>query len=454
MAELAVLGDIRVDAADRTAGFPSTSRQLLLGDRHQVHDVWPVANTQVAIAPVHLFQLGVLRNSMSAVQLYGVVNDLDNRAYARNLDHGDVALRRFEALLVGNTSSEVAELLAHGDLHPCLCNHLLDTVLLCQQLTEGLPPVRAVNHGGERLLRHSKGPHAMVDPPWTESALRNLEAAALAQDDVAFGHAHVVEDELGVVVLLAEDRQRPQDLHARRVARHEDHGLLLVHGAGEAGLAERHEDLALRPDRSGDPPLVAVDDVVVAVRLDPRRDVRGIAGGNARLSHRKGRADLAVQQRLQPLLLLLLAAEPLDHLHVAGVGRGAVHGQVCRAVHAEDLSDGRILEHGQLGHLRQEQVHDAAGLGLGAQLVEDGRLRALCRMVHSLHELALLLAPGGQGRVDDIVHKVEDLGADLVEAGRQALLEGQQGLGKVLVQSLHLAWVSLQRCEEAGALTR
>jgi hypothetical protein len=38
------------------------------------------------------------------------------------------------------------------------------------------------------------------------------------------------------------------------------------------------------------------------------------------LGHGVGRADLAVQQRLQPLLLLLGRAHALEHLHVAGVG--------------------------------------------------------------------------------------------------------------------------------------
>ncbi len=53
-------------------------------------------------------------------------------------------------------------------------------------------------------------------------------------------------------------------------------------------------------------------------------DVRGVAAGDLGLGHREGGTDLAVQQRLEPRPALLLGAEQVQQLHVAGVRRRAV----------------------------------------------------------------------------------------------------------------------------------
>src|SRR5690606_41005878 len=52
--------------------------------------------------------------------------------------------------------------------------------------------------------------------------------------------------------------------------------------------------------------------------------VGGVGGGDVGFGHREGRADPAVQQRLQPPLPLLGGAEHVQHLHVPGVRGGAV----------------------------------------------------------------------------------------------------------------------------------
>ena len=86
-----------------------------------------------------------------------------------------------------------------------------------------------------------------------------------------------------------------------------------------------------------------------------------------RFGHGIGRADLAVQQRLQPLLLLLGRADLLQHFHVAGVGRRAVERLRRQRLLAELGGDVGIVEVGEaaadLG-MGQEEIPQAGSLGL------------------------------------------------------------------------------------------
>src|SRR3546814_10465188 len=63
------------------------------------------------------------------------------------------------------------------------------------------------------------------------------------------------------------------DLDPRRVHRHREHRLLLVALGAEVGLAHHDRDLAARVADSRRPPFAAVDDIIVAVALDPRLDI-------------------------------------------------------------------------------------------------------------------------------------------------------------------------------------
>ncbi len=88
--------------------------------------------------------------------------------------------------------------------------------------------------------------------PGPEPSLGDLEAAALAQQQVGCRHAHVLERDLGMSVrriVVAEHRQVAQHRHARRIARNEDHRLPLVPvGIAGVGLAHEDEQLAARVD--------------------------------------------------------------------------------------------------------------------------------------------------------------------------------------------------------------
>lgn len=54
-------------------------------------------------------------------------------------------------------------------------------------------------------------------------------------------------------------------------------------------------------------------------------DILGIRGGSISLGHQEGRADLSVEERLEPLLLLCVVAVLGQDFHVASVWSRTVH---------------------------------------------------------------------------------------------------------------------------------
>jgi len=129
---------------------------------------------------------------------------------------------------------------------------------------------------------------------------------------------------------------------------------------------------------AGDVVLLAVDHPLIAVQHRLGGDVLGVGGGHRRLGHGVGRADLAVQQGLQPAFLLLGRADPLQNLHVAGVRRRAVH----------DLGGhGRLAQfHGDVGVVEVGQA--LAGLGVGQEEVPEALLLGLVLGLFQHVELA------------------------------------------------------------------
>ena len=229
-----------------------------------------------------------------------------------------------------------------------------------------------------------------MDAAGAEPALRDLEAAPLAQQDVLDRHAHVLELDLGVAVrrvVIAEHGQRPQDLHARRVARHQDHRLLLVARRVRIGLAHQDEDLAARVHRARGPPFAAVDDVAAS----PSRRMRAsmlVASDEATAG-----SVIAKAERISPsssgfshCSFCSFVRVAHQHFHVAGVGRRAVEhlGRDRRAPH--DLAERRVFEVGQAGAVfafGQEQVPQPGRARLRLQLLHDRRdLPAVARLRH------------------------------------------------------------------------
>ena len=175
-------------------------------------------------------------------------------------------------------------------------------------------------------------------------------------------------------MIVAEDRQGAQHFDARCFHRHQDHGLLTVPVRLRIGLAHENQYLAARIAGAGSPPLASVDQVAVAVAHDGGlvcwwRAARCHIG----FGHRKCRADLAVEQRREPALLLLLGGIAGQHFHVAGVRRRAIEdfGRDMRAPH--DFAQRRVFHIGEAGAvfgMRQKQVPQICRLGLFLQVLD------------------------------------------------------------------------------------
>src|SRR5712692_1913644 len=270
--------------------------ELEAPDLAAVDFVGAVGEAQRARMGPHGGQREGLADAATAVDLHGAVDHSQRHVRHRDLDLGDRLL---------------GSLVAHGVHHPGRVEHqqprLIDLdarlgdalerdVVLAQPLAEGHPLVGALAHELERALGHADLTHAVVDAAGAESALGDLEAATLAEQHVRRRYPDVLEEHLAVAVgriVVAEDGQHAPDRDAGRVARDEDHRLLLV-AVGVLGvrLAHEDEDLAAWVADARGPPLVAVDDVVIALAHDRRFDVGGVGRRHLRLGHGEGRADL------------------------------------------------------------------------------------------------------------------------------------------------------------------
>ena len=140
----------------------------------------------------------------------------------------------------------------------------------------------------------------------------------------------------------------------------------LLGGRVRIGLHHHDHDLAAGIAEAGNVVFLAVDHPFVADQFCGRRDILGVRRGDIRFGHGVGGADLAVQQRLQPLFFLLLGADALQHFHVAGIRRRAVHGLRRHRALAELGGDIGVVEISQafagLG-IRQEEIPQADFLG-------------------------------------------------------------------------------------------
>ena len=265
----------------------------------------------------------------------------------------------------------------------------------------------------------------MVDTARAEAALRDLEAAPFAKQHVRCGHAHVFQFDFHVPVrriVIPKNGQMAQHRDAFRVERYQDHRLLRVALGGKIRLAHHDRDLAARIAHAGGPPFATVDDVFVAILFDPRFDIGGVRTGGIRLGHQEGGTDLAIHQRIQPLVLLLARAVAMENFHIAGIGRGAVEDFAGEADAAHFFRAHGVFEIGKAGAFefeafidmvvavvarRHEEVPETLRLGFGLQLLDHrDHLPALA--------LGILFQISGHGRADVIgdeaLHAIAPIG--------------------------------------------
>src|SRR5581483_2045765 len=365
----------------------------------------------------HPGQRRVLRDAHGAVGLHGVVDDVERHVGDGDLDPGDLGpgglvaggvhqpggVERVEAGLVDGDAG-----VGHPGLHHALVG---------QGLAEGAAGVGPSAHELQRPFGGADRPHAVVDAARAEAGLGDGEAAALLAEEVGHRDAHVLQRHLHVAlgVVVAEDEHVAQDGDAGRVHRHQDHRLLPVGRGVGVGLAHHDEDAAVGVQRSADEPLAAVDDVVVAVAPDGAGDVGGVGRGHLRLGHGESGADLALEERLQPLLLLLDGAEHGEDLHVAGVGSRAVADLGGDGGAAHDLGQRGVVGVGQpvrpFGLVGQEQVPEPAAAGLDLELLDDRRV--VVRIARGRH----LLLVDVLRRVDALGHEPRQLSVQLLAPG-------------------------------------
>src|SRR5262245_24886674 len=101
----------------------------------------------------------------------------------------------------------------------------------------------------------------MMDAPGPEPTLRDLEAAPLAEEQIARRHAYVLKQNLGMPVrrvVVPEYAEEAHNANAQRVHRHQDYRLLLVRRRGGIGFAHENANLAARIAGAGGPPLASI----------------------------------------------------------------------------------------------------------------------------------------------------------------------------------------------------
>ena len=262
----------------------------------------------------------------------------------------------------------------------------------------------------------------MMDAPRPQPPLRDGKALPRPQDHVVARDADIAEFHLPMAigrVVFAKGRQHPLDRDARRVQRHDDHGMPPVRAA--VGRADAHEDAdaRLRVPHTRRPPLGAVQHQRVPVLGDRRGDVLRVRTGHRGFGHEEHRPDLALEQRGQPARLLFGGAEHVQHFHVAGVGGVAVEQFGRPGIAPHDLGQGGVFQHRQaravLG-IGQEQVPQPRGARTRLEFGHDGRDLPAAEIAARIQ--APVLGPIG-GIVGDYMRVKERLNArdHLLRAG-------------------------------------
>ncbi len=115
---------------------------------------------------------------------------------------------------------------------------------------------------------------------------------------------------------------------------------------------------------------------MIAVAHDAALDIGGVGRCHRRLCHRKTRTNLAIQQGLQPPLLVFGRAVTCQHFHVAGVRRGTIEYLRRHGGTAHNLAQRRVFqicESGSILAARQEKIPETRGARLGLQRFDDAR---------------------------------------------------------------------------------
>ncbi len=338
--------------------------QHLLGDSDLVHFGRAVGDAHHQGRRHHAHERHLVGDAHGAVQVRGGGGDVVIDLRHRHLDRGDVLAHQVVVLVLvdqpGGAQHQQAERLQRD---PAVADLLLHHRQVGQPAVAGLARDRPAAHQVEGLLAGADGAHRVVHPAAGKAGLRDQErAAAWAEQgfgaDLDVGVAHVAV----AAAFAGADADAAHDFHARGLGRDdEDRGLLV--DVLMVGIGDRIDDQDRRAVGAGREVLLAVDHPLAVLPLRPGLEGGGVRAAG-RLAHRERRADVAVQQRPQPLFLLLRRAVVGDDLGVAGVGRLAAEDRRRHAVAAQLLV-----------HQAQLQLAVALAAKFGAEVAGPQALR-------------------------------------------------------------------------------
>ena len=130
-------------------------------------------------------------------------------------------------------------------------------------------------------------------------------------------------------------------------------------GSVRIGHHHHYHYLAARISGTGDIELFAADHPLITIQHGGCRNIGCIRRSYPGLCNGKGRSNLARQQRLKPLLLMLFRTVSLQYLHVTGIRCRAVKRLGGKPAPAHNFSQMGILQIADSGAtlaLRQKEI--------------------------------------------------------------------------------------------------
>ena len=242
------------------------------------------------------------RDAAAAVHLDRAVDDAERDVRRGDLDRGDLGAGVLVADGVHQPGRLQREQPRHVDLDPRLGDPVLHVRPLGDGLTEGDPRRRPGGTSARARARPRRSPRMQWwMRPGPEAGLGDQEAVALLADQVrrrARGRPRT-RSRRGPPGRCSRTPGRLRTIGHARACRAAPGSSTAGERSGASGsvLPITIRILQRSRMRAGDPPLAAVEHVVVAVALDPQLDVGGVRARHAGLGHRERRADLAVEQR-------------------------------------------------------------------------------------------------------------------------------------------------------------
>ena len=221
----------------------------------------PVGEPEATGIDPELCERKILRNAAATVDLYRPVDYLESHLRDDGFYHSDLATRCFVPCGIHHPCSFQYKKACLIDGAAGLGDPLPNDSLISDWLSKSDPSLGLFTHHLKSTLGHADQAHAMMNPPGPEPSLRDLKTSALAEQNIFFRNADVIEENFRMsirCIVKTKYIQHPLHGHAGRVHRDEDHRLLQVLRRRRIGLTHKYRDLASSVARSGRPPFPTI----------------------------------------------------------------------------------------------------------------------------------------------------------------------------------------------------